>query len=75
MKEIFFIEQMSLMPTDKALVSVYVPQEMKEKLEAWAKEEERSVSYIVGKLIAEAIELRASNQKEPPPSTSRKEGE
>ncbi|MFB2772673.1 ribbon-helix-helix protein, CopG family [Pelatocladus sp. BLCC-F211] len=53
------------MPTDKALVSVYVPQDIKEKLEVWAKEEDRSVSYIVGRLIIEAIEVRESKKKKP----------
>ena len=51
------------MPTDKALVSVYIPQEIKEKLEVWAKDEERSVSYIVGRLITEAIDLKEASKK------------
>jgi molybdopterin-guanine dinucleotide biosynthesis protein A len=57
-----------LMPKDKALVSVYVPQETKEKLEAWAEEEDRSVSYIVGRLITESLEAR---EKQPPASGTR----
>lgn len=54
-----------LMATDKALVSVYVPQETKERLEAWAEEEDRSVSYIVARLITEALEAKGE-QKQPP---------
>ncbi|MBD2062566.1 ribbon-helix-helix protein, CopG family [Trichocoleus sp. FACHB-6] len=63
------------MPTDKALVSVYIPQEAKEKLEVWAKEEDRSLSYIVGRLIADAIELRESKKKKAPSSIGSDEGE
>ncbi len=47
-----------LMAKDKSLISVYVPQEVKEKLEEWAGEEDRSVSYIVGRLITDALETR-----------------
>jgi molybdopterin-guanine dinucleotide biosynthesis protein A len=54
-----------LMAKDKSLISVYVPQEVKERLEEWASEEDRSVSYIVGRLIAEALETR--EQPLPPP--------
>jgi predicted DNA-binding protein len=61
------------MPKDKTLVSVYVPQEAKEKLEAWAEEEDRSVSYIVGRLIAEALEAR-EKQKHPPTSDTSSKG-
>ena len=53
------------MPTDKALVSVYVPKDIKEKLEVWASEEDRSVSYIVGRLIIETIEARESKKNIP----------
>lgn len=63
MEEMFLAEQQISMPTDKALISVYVPQQVKEKLEGWAKEEDRSVSYIVGRLIAEEIEVRESKKK------------
>jgi predicted transcriptional regulator len=65
MKGVILYSSSLLMPTDKALVSVYVPQDIKEKLEVWAKEEDRSVSYIVGRLIIEAIEVRESKKKKP----------
>jgi molybdopterin-guanine dinucleotide biosynthesis protein A len=54
-----------LMAKDKSLISVYVPQEVKERLEEWASEEDRSVSYIVGRLIADALEAR---DPQPPPA-------
>jgi len=57
------------MAKDKSLISVYVPQEVKERLEGWASEEDRSVSYIVGRLITEALETR-DQQKQPPASTT-----
>lgn len=56
-----------LMAKDKSLISVYVPQEVKERLEGWASEEDRSVSYIVGRLITDALEAR-DQQKQPPTS-------
>lgn len=58
-----------LMAKDKSLISVYVPQEVKERLEGWASEEDRSVSYIVGRLITDALEARVQ-QKQPPTPTS-----
>jgi molybdopterin-guanine dinucleotide biosynthesis protein A len=53
-----------LMARDKSLISVYVPQEVKERLEEWAGEEDRSVSYIVGRLITDALDIR-EQQKQP----------
>ncbi|MBW4548730.1 MAG: ribbon-helix-helix protein, CopG family [Symplocastrum torsivum CPER-KK1] len=52
------------MARDKSLISVYVPQEVKERLEEWAGEEDRSVSYIVGRLITDALDIR-EQQKQP----------
>lgn len=37
------------------LLSVYVKSEVKERLEKWAEKEERSVSWIVAKLIDQAL--------------------
>lgn len=59
------------MARDKSLISVYVPQEVKERLEKWAGEEDRSVSYIVGRLITDALDTR-DQQKQPPASGSAK---
>lgn len=56
------------MPRDKSLISVYVSQETKDRLEAWAKEEDRSVSYVVGRLIVDALDAR--DKQKPPPSES-----
>jgi predicted transcriptional regulator len=36
-------------------VTAYLPTEIKQKLEEWAKEEDRSVSYLVARLITEAV--------------------
>ncbi|HEY9653662.1 MAG TPA: ribbon-helix-helix protein, CopG family [Coleofasciculaceae cyanobacterium] len=64
------------MAKDKSLISVYVPQEVKERLEEWASEEDRSVSYIVGRLITEALETREQPeplaQTEKPAKTKRR---
>ena len=72
-----------LMARDKSLISVYVPQEVKERLEEWAGEEDRSVSYIVGRLITDALDIREQQKQpstpQPQPSSSgkgrRKKGE
>jgi type IV secretory pathway VirB10-like protein len=56
------------MAKDKSLISVYVPQEIKERLEKWAGEEDRSVSYIVGRLIVDALDTR-DQRKQPPAAT------
>lgn len=50
-------------------VTTYVPSEIKRKLEEWAKEEERSISYLVAKLITEAV-----NQRDKPESPQENKG-
>jgi predicted RNA-binding protein len=42
--------------TDLERVVAYVPPEWKKELEAWAAKEERSVSWIVSKLIDKALQ-------------------
>lgn len=44
--------------TDLERVVAYVPPEWKEELEAWAEAEERSVSWLVSKLIDRALQER-----------------
>ena len=46
-------------------VTTYIPAEIKRKLEEWAKLEERSISYLVAKLITEAV---AERDEQKPPS-------
>jgi predicted transcriptional regulator len=41
-------------------VTTYVPSEIKRKLEAWAKDEQRSISFLVAQLITNAV-----NEREP----------
>jgi predicted transcriptional regulator len=60
-------------PKDKTLISVYLSQDTKDRLEDWAKEEDRSMSYVVGRLIVEALDAR-DEQKQPPSLTGRKRG-
>ncbi len=43
-------------------VTAYISPEMKKELEEWADEEERSMSWLVAKLIEEAL-LRRRQQK------------
>lgn len=46
--------------TDLERVVAYVPPELKKELEEWAKVEERSVSWLVAKLIDKALQERCS---------------
>ncbi|MBE9117393.1 CopG family transcriptional regulator [Lusitaniella coriacea LEGE 07157] len=46
------------MPTKLEVVTTYIESEVKQKLEKWAKGEDRSISYIVARLIEKAIEER-----------------
>lgn len=48
--------------TDLDRVVAYVPAEWKKELEAWAEEEERSVSWLVAKLIDKALQERQKPQ-------------
>jgi len=43
-------------------IAVYIKKEIKEELEQWAEEEDRSVSYLVAKLIEKALEERKVNK-------------
>lgn len=47
--------------TSLAGVTTYIPPEWKKELEEWAEEEERSVSWILLKLIGNALEERHQN--------------
>jgi len=62
------------MPAKGESVQTYVPLEIKKKLEDWAQEEERSISFLVAKLITEAVEAREAQHKKtaPEPSTGAK---
>lgn len=47
--------------TDLDRVTAYVPPELKQEWEEWAAEEERSVSWLVSKLINNALLERRKN--------------
>jgi CopG-like RHH_1 or ribbon-helix-helix domain, RHH_5 len=44
--------------TDLDRVVAYVPTEWKQELEAWAQADERSISWLVAKLIDKALQER-----------------
>ena len=48
--------------TDLDRVVAYVPSEWKKELEAWAAAEERSVSWVVAKLVDKALQERRQQQ-------------
>ncbi|NDJ23673.1 CopG family transcriptional regulator [Nostoc sp. B(2019)] len=48
--------------TDLDRVVAYVPSERKKELEEWAEAEERSVSWLVAKLIDKALQERQKQQ-------------
>lgn len=49
--------------TDLDRVVAYIPPELKKELEAWAETDERSVSWLVGKLIDRALQERREQQQ------------
>lgn len=51
--------------TSLAGVTTYIPPEWKKELEEWAEEEERSVSWILLKLIGNALEERRQKSSTP----------
>lgn len=51
--------------TDLDRVVAYVPSEWKKELEDWAEAEERSVSWLVAKLIDKALQERRQPQNPP----------
>jgi hypothetical protein len=55
--------------TDLDRVTTYVPPEWKQELEDWAATEERSVSWLVSKLIRRALEERRQDPAQPPSGT------
>ncbi len=48
--------------TDLDRVVAYIPSEWKKELEKWATEEDRSISWVVGKLIDKALQERKNRQ-------------
>lgn len=52
-------------------VTTYVPPEIKRNLEKWAKEEDRSISYLVARLITEAVNERYPQES---PSSNKDKG-
>jgi len=48
--------------TDLDRVVAYIPAEWKKELEQWAKQDDRSVSWVVGKLIDKALQERRNEQ-------------
>lgn len=50
--------------TDLDRVVAYIPSDWKKELEEWAQAEERSVSWVVAKLIDQAL-LERRKQKNP----------
>lgn len=52
--------------TDLDRVVSYVPSEWKKELEEWAEAEERSVSWLVAKLIDKALQDRREAQRKDP---------
>jgi predicted transcriptional regulator len=48
--------------TDLDRVVAYIPAELKQELQEWADTEERSVSWVVAKLIDRAVRERKQQQ-------------
>lgn len=51
-----------LVATDKARITVYLPQELKDRLAEIAEQDKRSVSVLIEILILEALEARGKGK-------------
>jgi predicted transcriptional regulator len=49
------------MPTTQESLTVYLSPEVKAKLAEWAKQDQRSMSFLAAKLITEAVEMWEKN--------------
>lgn len=54
------------MPPKGESVQTYVPPEIKRKLEKWAEEEQRSISFLVAQILTDAIAARENQQNGTP---------
>jgi predicted transcriptional regulator len=62
------------MPPKGESVQTYVSPEIKRKLEEWAAEEQRSISFLVAQILIDAIATREAENKSPAPGTSKGKG-
>jgi len=50
--------------TDLTGVTAYIPKEWKQEFEEWAKEEERSMSWLLSKLLENALQERRKQKQQ-----------
>jgi len=67
------LEFIQSMPPKGESVQTYLPPEAKRELEAWATEEQRSISFLVAQILMEALATRRT-QNEPPASGTKGTG-
>lgn len=58
-----YFETLLSVATKKPKVSIYLPPDLKEELDVWAEEENRSVSNLVETMIRDAIAVRRKKSK------------
>lgn len=58
------------MPPKGESVQTYVPPEIKRKLEEWAVEEQRSISFLVAQILIDVITARDTKKHTPASGTS-----
>jgi hypothetical protein len=58
------------MPPKGESVQTYVPPEIKRKLEEWAAEEQRSISFLVAQILIDVITARDAKKSPPTSGTS-----
>ncbi len=61
------LEFIQSMPPKGESVQTYLPPEAKRELEAWAAQEQRSISFLVAQILMEALATRRA-QNDPPAS-------
>jgi predicted transcriptional regulator len=62
------------MPPKGESVQTYVSPEIKRKLEEWAAEEQRSISFLVAQILIDAIATREAENKPSASGTSKGKG-
>ena len=58
-----FFESMPSRSGQNVGISTYVPPEVKEALEKWAAEQDRSLSWLIAKILVDALENDRQTRK------------
>ncbi len=68
------LEFIQSMPPKGESVQTYLPPEAKRELEAWAAQEQRSISFLVAQILMEALATRRAQNEAPASGTTSAKG-